>query len=159
MQPLATHPYGCRVIQRMLEHCEDDARAGLLKELHSCTFTLVQDQYGNYVSVPKSHLSLSRVSTDSAFQVTQHVIEHGKPEDKRKIIQLVLDNFLMFSQHKFASNVVEKSIIYGDEEQRQSMVDTVCAKSEGPLAQQPLQVLMRDQYGNYVVRKLLPHKT
>ena len=47
---LATHPYGCRVIQRMLEHCDEKVQATLLAELHVCTYTLVQDQYGNYVS-------------------------------------------------------------------------------------------------------------
>ena len=46
---LSTHPYGCRVIQRILEHCTVDQTKPLLDELHEHTEPLVQDQYGNYV--------------------------------------------------------------------------------------------------------------
>ena len=46
---LSTHPYGCRVIQRILEHCTVEQTKPLLDELHEHTESLVQDQYGNYV--------------------------------------------------------------------------------------------------------------
>ena len=41
-----------------------------------------QDQYGNYV--------------------IQHVLEHGRLEDKMKIIQELRGKMLVLSQHKFA---------------------------------------------------------
>ncbi|KAK9488899.1 armadillo-type protein [Lipomyces starkeyi] len=130
---LATHPYGCRVIQRMLEHCDDDAQTAILQELHSYTSYLVQDQYGNYV--------------------IQHVIERGKPEDREKIIVVVKDNVLQFSKHKFASNVVEKCIVYGDSRQRQSVIDEILRqRPDGSL---PLTAMMKDQFANYVIQKLL----
>ena len=47
--PLSTHPYGCRVIQRILEHCTPEQTTPILDELHANTERLVQDQYGNYV--------------------------------------------------------------------------------------------------------------
>lgn len=46
---LSTHPYGCRVIQRILEHCTPDQTTSILEELHANAEQLVQDQYGNYV--------------------------------------------------------------------------------------------------------------
>lgn len=46
---LSTHPYGCRVIQRILEHCLPEQTASILEELHQNTEQLIQDQYGNYV--------------------------------------------------------------------------------------------------------------
>jgi hypothetical protein len=46
---LSTHPYGCRVIQRILEHCTQEQTAPILEELHHQTEQLIQDQYGNYV--------------------------------------------------------------------------------------------------------------
>uniref|UniRef100_A0A8C3AIR9 Pumilio homolog 1 n=1 Tax=Cyclopterus lumpus TaxID=8103 RepID=A0A8C3AIR9_CYCLU len=67
---LSTHPYGCRVIQRILEHCLPEQTLPILEELHQHTEQLVQvthtnytswcphDQYGNYV--------------------IQHVLEHGR---------------------------------------------------------------------------------
>lgn len=82
MYPLSTHPYGCRVIQRILEHCTELQTLPLLEELHEQVERLVQDQYGNYV--------------------IQHVLEHGKPEDKSKIVRELLGKVLPLSQHKFA---------------------------------------------------------
>lgn len=46
---LSTHPYGCRVIQRILEHCTPEQTSSILNELHSHTEQLIQDQFGNYV--------------------------------------------------------------------------------------------------------------
>lgn len=46
---LSTHPYGCRVIQRILEHCTQEQTSPILEELHQHTEQLIQDQYGNYV--------------------------------------------------------------------------------------------------------------
>ncbi|KAK6541753.1 mRNA binding protein puf3, variant 2 [Orbilia ellipsospora] len=134
VQSLATHPYGCRVIQRMLEHCDEPAQSSILQELNMCLYALIQDQYGNYV--------------------TQHVLEHGKPEDRAKIIHVVTQHVIQFSKHKFASNVVEKSIQYGNEQQRKDVLGIIVTpkSSEGP---PPLQILMKDQYGNYVIQKLL----
>lgn len=84
---LSTHPYGCRVIQRILEHCTAEQTTAILDELHSSTEQLVQDQYGNYV--------------------IQHVLEHGRPEDKSKIINNVRGKVLVLSQHKFARYISE----------------------------------------------------
>lgn len=130
---LATHPYGCRVIQRILEYCSEQDQASVLEELFACVSTLITDQYGNYV--------------------TQHVIAHGKPEDRAKIIKIVTAQLLTLSKHKFASNVVEKSIQFGSDEQRRGIVAQLTVlQSDGS---SPLQLMMKDQYGNYVIRKLL----
>ena len=39
---LSTHPYGCRVIQRILEHCTIEQTQPIQEELHSQTERLVQ---------------------------------------------------------------------------------------------------------------------
>ena len=49
MYTLSTHPYGCRVIQRILEHCNPEQTGPILEELHSNTEQLLQAQYGIYV--------------------------------------------------------------------------------------------------------------
>lgn len=43
---LATHPYGCRVLQRCLEHLPEEHTRALLDEMHSYTHNLMQDQFG-----------------------------------------------------------------------------------------------------------------
>ncbi|MQM01138.1 hypothetical protein Taro_033880 [Colocasia esculenta] len=47
---LSTHPYGCRVIQRVLEHCDDPkTQQIMMDEILQNVCLLAQDQYGNYV--------------------------------------------------------------------------------------------------------------
>lgn len=151
--PLATHPYGCRVIQRMLEHCEPTSKRMLLAELHKVIYDLIEDQYGNYV--------------------VQHVIERGYAADKEKVMAIVCGSILAFSRHKFASNVVEKCIIYGSDDQRDRLIDEIL-RPQQPTAStatstttssdnastevvgvMPLTIMMKDQFGNYVIQKLL----
>ena len=131
VQHLATHPYGCRVVQRMLEHCQDPVKTNILEELHLCAEHLIVDQYGNYV--------------------TQHVIVHGRPEDRLKIISIITSQLVMYSRHKFASNVVEKSIEHGSDEQRRRIVEIISTVDERGIG--PMHELIKDQYGNYVIRK------
>jgi len=129
---LATHPYGCRVIQRIFENCTNE-HDSLLEELHHYTFNLIQDQYGNYV--------------------IQHVLEHGEPEDKSLVISKVMGQILILSKHKFASNVIEKCVTNGTREERQKMIDEVIkVKSDGS---SDLINMMKDQFANYVVQKML----
>jgi len=59
----------------------------IMKELHEQTDRLVLDQYGNYV--------------------IQHVLEHGRMEEKSKIVQHIVGRVLQLSQHKFARYDVE----------------------------------------------------
>lgn len=59
----------------------DQFKNGGLPWTHASTASL-QDQYGNYV--------------------IQHVLEHGRPEDKSKIVAEVRGKVLVLSQHKFA---------------------------------------------------------
>ena len=131
VQRLATHPYGCRVIQRMLEHCEGNARQSILGELHDCVSTLIIDQFGNYV--------------------IQHIIENGEEQDRFKIISVVISHLFMYSKHKFASNVVEKSIEFGEPGQKAKILKLLTATNEK--GENPALTLVRDQYGNYVIRK------
>lgn len=43
---LATHPYGCRVLQRCFEYLPDFQSRALLDELHKYAPNLTQDQFG-----------------------------------------------------------------------------------------------------------------
>lgn len=152
VQSLATHPYGCRVIQRILEHCSSpqktqmindpimgpgiQAQLEVLKELLSCTANLVQDQYGNYV--------------------VQHILEHGKPEDKREIIKHLAGKVYKLSQHKFASNVIEKCVIHGGKEDRKMILEEILTtESKKTGKSSPLERMMKDQYANYVIQRIL----
>ena len=51
---LSTHPYGCRVIQRILEHCDCDQTAQILDEIHPQTEQLTQVRFSN--GIPSSNI-------------------------------------------------------------------------------------------------------
>ena len=130
---LAAHNYGCRVIQRMLEQGTETERRELMDEVHSCIPHLISDQFGNYVA--------------------QHIVVQGSTDDRSKIIRLVVDDLINLSKHKFASNVVEKCIEYGTlEDQKAIRIKLTTPSADGT---SPLQAMMRDQFGNYVIREYL----
>jgi mRNA-binding protein PUF3 len=124
---LANHPYGCRVIQRVLETCVEPAKRRIFAELHACGSTLISDQYGNYVA--------------------QNMMQHGCPEDRTKVIGLVKQNLVSFAKHKFASNVVERCLEDGSPQQRRELMEELVSKPDAPYQ------LIKDSYGNYVIRK------
>ncbi|RSL85444.1 hypothetical protein CDV31_016565, partial [Fusarium ambrosium] len=135
VREFATHNYGCRVIQRILEHGLEEDKAMLLEELHNSWRFLFNDQYGNYVA--------------------QHIIEKGDPKDSDRVIRLVMSQLLTLSRQKQASNVVERCIINCTPQQRAEIHTQVTTVGED--GTMPLQHMMSDQFGNYVIQKLLTH--
>ncbi|CAK7325429.1 unnamed protein product [Dovyalis caffra] len=130
---LSTHPYGCRVMQRVLEHCKNmNTQQIIMDEIMQSVCTLAQDQYGNYV--------------------IQHVLEHGKLQERSAIISKLAGHIVLMSQQKFASNVVEKCLTFGGPEERQLLVNEMLGSTD---ENEPLQAMMKDPFGNYVVQKVL----
>nr|GFB65907.1 pumilio homolog 4 [Tanacetum cinerariifolium] len=56
------------------------------------------------------------------------------------------------SLQKFASNVVEKCLAYGSLEERELLVKEMLGSTD---ENEPLQAMMKDPFGNYVVQKVL----
>ncbi|XP_028772080.1 pumilio homolog 5 [Neltuma alba] len=129
---LSTHPYGCRVIQRILEHCSDEQYIQfIVNEILESAFVLAQDQYGNYV--------------------TQHVLKRGKNE-RGQIVSKLAGKIVQLSQHKYASNVVEKCLEHGDATEREALISEIIGQ---PGEDHNLLTMMKDQFANYVIQKLL----
>jgi hypothetical protein len=134
IQHLSIHTYGCRVIQRCLENCEDATRRTILAELHECMPHLIGDSFGNYVA--------------------QHVVEYGFLPDRQRVLELVLKGLESYSKHKFASNVVEKCLTHSDEVWKHNVIDVIIHNNDRE-GESMLLGLIRDNYGNYVIQKLL----
>ena len=130
---LATHIYGCRVVQRMLENWDGPVKDKIMAALWPSMESLIQDPFGNYV--------------------TQHIIEHNSAEDQARLNQMIFSQLVSYSKQKFASNVVEKSIKFGTPQLRRQMADIILTPSSGGLAGSTLAGLIKDQYANYVIRK------
>ncbi|KAF2397288.1 ARM repeat-containing protein [Trichodelitschia bisporula] len=143
---MSQNQYGCRVVQRMLDYCDASLQAAMLDELVPQGEKLITDTYGNYVA--------------------QHIIIKGPEKESSKMVEYVKKNWFQYSKHKFASNVVERVLVYkGDDVRRYIMcaVLDLCTLSAptGPANGHArehncaLQQLIRDNYGNYVVSKIL----
>ncbi|CAH8646383.1 unnamed protein product [Heterobilharzia americana] len=127
---LSSHPYGCRVIQRILEHCLPEQTRPILDELHKGVEHLVKDQYGNYV--------------------IQHVLEHGSNEDKSRIIQSLRGRAIANAATSERALLIEEILhpvsnvgINGGD----ASLTTNISSS--------LVDMMKDQYANYVVQRML----
>ncbi len=142
VKELASHPYGCRVVQRTLEHCNNEQKKPILEELRDCCAELVQDCYGNYV--------------------IQFIMQHGMEADRQVLIKEVQARLLDFSQHKFASNVVEKCLQYASKRDRDEMIWTIInvtfdlnSPVDAKTGHCVLESMVRDPYANYVVQKVI----
>ncbi|KAJ7219321.1 armadillo-type protein [Mycena pura] len=133
---LASHPFGCRVLQQCLRHLPDAQTRPLLDELlHNYTTNLMQDQFGNYV--------------------IQYILEHGRPDDRALIIAQLRGRMLYMARHKFASNVCEKALTFGDTDARRMLIEEIMASASKPDGITPIAALMKDQFGNYVLQRAL----
>jgi hypothetical protein len=128
---LATHPYGCRVIQRLLERWGSE-EAIVSELLGDHTDELCRNQYGNYV--------------------IQHLLIHGSPWQRSGIIHALLGKLFVLSKHKFASNVVENCFVYGSAQDRTALIQEVLGRHPDESC---LLSMVRDQYANYVVQKMI----
>lgn len=60
----------------------------------------------------------------------QHVLERGKPQERRQIISKLSGHIVQLSQHKFASNVVEKCLEYCDATERELLITEIVGQDE-----------------------------
>uniref|UniRef100_A0A183CDV2 PUM-HD domain-containing protein n=1 Tax=Globodera pallida TaxID=36090 RepID=A0A183CDV2_GLOPA len=104
---LSLHEYGCRVIQCLLEHCTEQQKRPVLEQLHANVPSLVTDKYGNFV--------------------IQHMVEHGRPEDRERIVRSLQGDILKNIHPKAICNIIEKCLIFGTTEQKNALIDQVCA--------------------------------
>jgi len=130
---LATHPYGCRVLQRCLEHLSEEQKWPLLEEVHKYSINLMQNQFANYV--------------------IQFILEHGQPADRDRIITKMRGQVINLARHKIASNVCEKALITAGPELRKKLVDEIMTPPPG--VTNPMATMMKDQFANYVLQRAL----
>ncbi|CAE6433783.1 unnamed protein product [Rhizoctonia solani] len=130
---LATHPYGCRVLQRCFEYLHDSQTRPLIDELHKYTTQLMQDQFGNYV--------------------IQFVLEHGAPADRDWILHKLRGQMVQMARHKFASNVCEKALVTADSESRQLLIEEIMTPRMDTV--NPIVLMMKDSFANYVLQRAL----
>lgn len=91
----ARHKYGCRIIQRILEHCPPSQLRSLAEHLLEDAVATCLHPYGNYVM--------------------QHLIEHGTAEQRHELSKLLRDNVEVVAADAHAGAVVGKAMTFGAE--------------------------------------------
>jgi hypothetical protein len=137
---LSCHPFGCRVMQRILEHCVDSQKFAALECIQKHLRALFDDQYGNYV--------------------IQHVLQFGRKSDRDIVLQIVIENGILgLSRQKFASNVIEKLLKYGNGAHRNAIVREMLKMVDDKTVESGqctiVLLMVRDAYANYVVQTTL----
>jgi len=128
---LARHEYGCRIYCRLLEHCATEkATAHLMDEVLLETEELLRHTYGHHV--------------------VECALEHGLPHQQRQIVATLRRDLMRFSRNRSAAHVVEKALLYGNQDDRQSLALDLLSHSPEEIAG-----LARSQFGSMVVRALL----
>ncbi|KAK6104069.1 Pumilio-family RNA binding repeat protein [Brugia pahangi] len=139
--------YGCRVIQLSIEKLEEEVvknskpATSLLEQLVSMIlkdcWSYSAHQYANYV--------------------IQHIIISNTLEKYRNtIICELLSNLLSMSQEKYASHVVEKALKHAPPKLLHAMMDEIFDGYEcDTKGHDALDVLLFDQFGNYVIQTML----
>lgn len=89
---LAQQPYGCRVLERLIEHFPRGRLEGAVQDILDKAEILSGDQYGNYV--------------------IQHLLEHGDDGQRRQIADVVRNNAVHFVNGVFACGVLDKALTY-----------------------------------------------
>ncbi|ETN70475.1 RNA binding repeat protein, Pumilio-family [Necator americanus] len=152
----AKDQHGSRFIQQKLERASVKEKQLLFDEVLANAHALMVDVFGNYVIQV-----LKCVKDQNGNHVVQKVIEKVKPERLQFIINTftkngpdtVAGNVLRYAQHKFASNVIEKCLICAGSHHKTLLIDEVCGTPNDP--QPPILLMMKDQFANYVVQKML----
>ncbi|KAL7528134.1 hypothetical protein ACHAXR_003761 [Thalassiosira sp. AJA248-18] len=140
MKDLAIHPYGCRVVQRLIENCIGSHKTKVLDSilLEGLFSTLINHEYGNYV--------------------VQRVLAYGRPSDRAAIFDAITSIILKLSKQKHSSNVVEMMLKYGDATQRHQIIEEILVGycvDENFASKSAAVSMAENAFANYVVKTSL----
>uniref|UniRef100_A0A0N4ZF31 PUM-HD domain-containing protein n=1 Tax=Parastrongyloides trichosuri TaxID=131310 RepID=A0A0N4ZF31_PARTI len=128
---LALHQYACRVIQMMIEKFNGSNKDYIMDKLQRHWKSLFIHEFGNYVA--------------------QKAFIYGTSVDQQYILISIRDDMLRFSRNKYASNVIEVCLENGNPDQVDFLVRKVFEEAFYKL----LYPMIEDQYGNYVIQKMI----
>jgi len=131
---IASHVYGCRVLQYLIREFSDDKTImdPVLDEMSrpEVLHPLCLDRYGNYV--------------------IQQMTNYGRSRQQDAIVEQVLSHLEEYACHKFASNVLEHILqTEAGARHREKIVETLIGSSAELVFR-----ISSDKFGNYFVQKL-----
>lgn len=104
----ARHRYGCRVLQRLFEHCSAAQLEGIVQNLLSDAVELCTHTWGVYVM--------------------QHLFEHGTQRQTAKLSQVLTENISKLGGDELAPLVFTKAFSYASSEDRIALAHELIAQ-------------------------------
>lgn len=126
---LARHRFGCRILERLIEHCKEQDLEKVASVYVQHAADLCKHQFGNFV--------------------VQHLLEHGSSELRSRICAALLPKIQELSQHRTASHVVQMALKHSVPDQAE-LVDAILGQSGDAFVE-----VSCSRYGNYVVEQIL----
>merc|ERR1719171_241069 len=126
---VAQHKFGCRILERLLEHCPMESMANVVAEVISEAKKLSGHAFGNFV--------------------LQHILEHGTPQQRGSIIHSLHSVIPTLAQHKVGSHVVQRALDSSDESMQRVILTALAADEEQVLA------VACSRYGSFVMEQII----
>lgn len=116
--------------------------------LQFSTFLDILALHHLYSGISLLHYLVPKRRSSCRNYVVQFVLEHGTPSSRRLILNSLRGHHVTLSMQKYASNVVEKCLVYGGPDNYGEIVQELIRNPRFSL-------IAEDQYGNYVVQTAL----
>jgi len=127
---IAKHRFGCRILERLMEHCPADQTRVLVEDVIRNVYVLCRHPFGNYV--------------------VQHILEYGTQTQRSVVIDALLQGGVMqLAMHRFASNVIERALGQCNAEDRRLLVHHLVSDPSTTLA------MASSRYGSFIAQRLL----
>lgn len=127
-EEVSKHRFGCRVLERLIEHCKETELSGLIEQVLEKADALSRHPFGNFV--------------------VQHLLEHT-PECRSELLKCLLGNVSQLAMHRTASHVVQQAITCCLEDDQNLIVDALLAAASPSIAE-----VACGRYGSFVVDQL-----
>lgn len=127
---VARHRYGCRIMERLIEHCSAIAVADLMEPVVTDCQALCRHQFGNFV--------------------IQRLLENGSLEQRARIIEALSVCVSSLATHRIASHVIQRVLDFSGEGSQTRIVNSLLACKHPCLVDVAL-----NRYGSYVVQQLV----
>jgi hypothetical protein len=125
---VARHRYGCRVIERLIEHSPWECVEPLIDEMFDGVEKLCRHAFGNFV--------------------IQCIMEHGRDHHRQQVAEVLCTDAVRFAKHRVASHVVKAALSHCGPREKHSLIQALNADPAEFLN------LAHHHCGSFVVREL-----
>jgi len=128
---VARHKFGCRVLERLIEHATEKEMGRLLDLVVANSEELCRHEFSNFV--------------------IQSLLEHGSDRRRWMVVQQLLPYLPQLSSHRTASHVVQRMLNHSGAEELAAIIRTLF-QAPPPHS---LEDVAASRYGSFVVEELL----